>query len=77
MAEKNISSRIVHKHDSEENWLKATNFIPKLGELIVYSPDETYSYSRLKIGDGKTNVNNLPFADGFGETGVIDAGTIT
>jgi hypothetical protein len=53
--------RIVHKHDTEENWLKATNFIPKQGELIIYDVDDTYDYERMKIGDGNTLVNDLPF----------------
>lgn len=61
MAEKNIKSRIVHKHDVELNWNKATNFIPKQGEIIVYDIDSNHSYERIKIGDGVTNVNNLPF----------------
>lgn len=60
--EKNMNSRIQHKHDIEANWLKATNFIPKVGELIIYDPDNNYSYSRFKIGDGITLVNNLAFA---------------
>ena len=60
--EKNVNSRIQHKHDTETNWLKATNFMPKIGELIIYDPDNNYTYSRFKIGDGKTSVNNLPFA---------------
>lgn len=63
MAEKNIASRIVHKHDTEANWLKATSFIPKQGEIIVYDADSTYSYERFKIGDGTTVVSSLPFAD--------------
>ena len=37
--EKNISSRIINKHDTEINWNKATNFIPKAGEIIVYDRD--------------------------------------
>lgn len=61
MAEKNIKSRIVHKHDVELNWNKAINFIPKQGEIIVYDIDSNHSYERIKIGDGMTNVNNLPF----------------
>lgn len=61
--EKNINSRIQHKHDTEANWNKATNFIPKQGELIVYDIDENYDYQRIKIGDGVTNVNELPFWD--------------
>lgn len=62
MAEKTLSTRIIHKHDVESNWLLATNFIPKQGELIVYDIDSNYSYERLKIGDGVKNVNALPFA---------------
>jgi hypothetical protein len=62
MAEKNINSRIVNKHDTETNWLKATNFTPKDGEIIIYDKDNNYNYTRIKIGDGETNVNNLPFA---------------
>ena len=62
MSEKNINTRIVHKHDTEENWNKATNFTPKQGELIVYDKDSTYDYERFKIGDGITNINDLPFA---------------
>lgn len=62
MAEtKTLNSRIVHKHDTEANWLKATTFIPKKGELIVYDIDATHDYERIKMGDGETLVNNLPF----------------
>lgn len=60
--EKNIQTRIQHKHDIEANWLKATNFIPKAGELIIYDVDATHTEPRLKIGNGTTTVNNLPFA---------------
>lgn len=62
MIEKNIKSRITHKHDTEVNWQLAINFTPKQGEIIVYDIDENYSYERFKIGDGISNVNNLPFA---------------
>lgn len=34
--EKNIKSRVVNKHDLEINWEKATTFIPKQGEIIIY-----------------------------------------
>ena len=29
MVEKIINTFIIHKHDTEENWNKATHFIPK------------------------------------------------
>lgn len=56
-----LKSRIVNKHDVESNWLLATNFTPMKGELIIYDPDETHPMARCKIGDGKTNINNLSF----------------
>ena len=63
MSEKTLKSRIVHKHDIEANWQLATNFSPLEGEIIIYDPDENFSYSRVKVGDGTTNVNNLKFID--------------
>lgn len=61
MTEKNLNVRIINKHDTEENWVKATNFVPKQGELIVYDIDATHPHERFKIGDGVTFVNDLPF----------------
>lgn len=68
MAEKNMKARIVHKHDTASNWEKATGFIPKKGEIIVYDIDDNYAYERIKIGDGTQNVNALPFATDALET---------
>lgn len=62
MAEKTLNTRIQQKHDIEANWLKATNFIPKAGEIIVYDADAAHPFPRIKIGDEKTLVNELPFA---------------
>ena len=55
------NKRIIHKHDIEANWLKATGFIPKDGEIIVYDADAAHSHPRVKIGDGATAINALPF----------------
>lgn len=64
--EKKITSRIQQKHDVAANWAKATNFIPKKGEIIIY--DAEYNTSgvettpvRFKIGNGSATVNALPF----------------
>ena len=68
-----LKTRVQLKSDTEENWNKvgpkegSPGFIPLLGELIIYTSDDTHSFSRLKVGDGNTNVVSLPF---------IDAGTI-
>lgn len=60
---KDIYGRVQQKHDTEANWIKATNFTPNAGEIIVYDPDGICTYARIKIGDGNTNVNNLPFVN--------------
>ena len=68
-----LKTRVQLKSDTEENWNKAgpkagsAGFVPLSGELIVYTSDDAHPFSRLKVGDGMTNVVNLPF---------IDAGTI-
>lgn len=71
--EKTISSRVIHKHDTEANWNKAVNFIPKQGELIIYDRDSNYAYERAKIGDGVTKVSALPFANESADRATSDA----
>lgn len=56
-----VKTRIQLKYDTEAHWNKAKNFCPLKGELIIYSTDEAHPFSRLKVGDGMTNVINLPF----------------
>ena len=56
--EKTITTRVQMKTDTASNWEKATNFTPKKGEIIVYSGNPP----RIKVGDGTTKVNALPFA---------------
>lgn len=63
MAQKQLNGRLVNKHDVEANWAKATAFTPMKGELIIYDIDTTYNYERIKVGDGVTKVNDLPFAN--------------
>lgn len=47
------------KVEKSEDWFKAKNFTPKKGEIVVYKDDEI----RFKIGDGVTNINDLPFTN--------------
>ena len=53
-----IKTTIVNRHDKKENWEKNPNFIPQLGEIVIY---EDIGNGRFKIGDGKTSISNLPF----------------
>ena len=61
MAENTLKARLQMKSDTEANWIKAVNFTPKKGEIIVYLADETHFSPRIKIGNGSSNVNDLPF----------------
>ena len=68
-----IPARVQFKHHTESDWIKTVYqdfennillekpFIPMAGEPIVYDPDESNGQIRYKIGDGQTNVVNLPF----------------
>ncbi len=57
-----IKSTAVVKIDSEENWNKAINYIPDQFTIIVYEYQDRSP--RLKIGDGKHKVCELPFLNG-------------
>lgn len=72
--EKQINARMQQKHATEANWLKSVYingikenglkehpFIPMQAEIIIFDKDENYTYERFKIGDGVTNVIDLPF----------------
>lgn len=54
---------LQHLHDTAANWDTKPDFIPEAAEIVVYDADNTTSYARLKIGDGKTTLKNLPFID--------------
>lgn len=55
-----IKENTLIKKDTSINWNKAKNFIPKEKEIIIYSD---FNPNGIKIGDGKTKVNDLPFVD--------------
>lgn len=57
MANKTFQGRMVQKHDTKANWDKALNFVPLLGEIIIYD-----DLNDFKIGDGVTKIGELKFA---------------
>lgn len=85
MAEKSLQARIQNKCDLTANWEKATNFVPKKGEIIVYSDGGGTGIPKMKVGDGATKVGSLKFADegqylplaGGKLTGPLSRGAIT
>lgn len=76
MAEKSLQARIQNKIDLTANWEKATNFIPKKGEIIVYSDGGGTGIPKMKVGDGTTKVGSLKFAD-EGQYLPLAGGTLT
>ena len=69
-----INPRIQFKRDSTANWNAARGFVPLAGEVIVYNDYKLISKEidgvvqnvnlpGVKIGDGQTYVQDLPFLD--------------
>ena len=52
-------SNATVKVDTFENWSKAINYIPDSFTIIVYEFEN--ESPKVKIGDGKTKINDLPF----------------
>ena len=53
MTETLLKSRIVHKHDIEANWQKASGFYPKQGEIIVYDVEVDKDGNAIMVPDGE------------------------
>ena len=70
-----IKTRIQLKNDTEANWNKARNFVPLLGEVIIYRADEDHASPRLKVGDGTTYVVDLPFITANSNNNYVLQGT--
>ena len=67
--EKILKARFKQKINTAENWKKAgdNGFIPLDGEIIYYR-DAKGADGKVycKVGDGVTNINNLPFYENIG-----------
>lgn len=82
----NMKARVSLLHKTEADWNKLPDFIPYPGELIIFDTDAQYDYVRLKLGNGKTKLKDLPFfidaaittyVDKHQYDEVIDCGRIT
>ena len=69
-----VNSRIQNKRDTTLHWNQARGFIPLAGEAIIYTDYKTIRKEvdgemknvfvpGVKIGDGQTYVQDLPFVD--------------
>lgn len=87
MSNKAVKTRIQSKHGLEKDWLRATNFKPLSGEMIIYDPQVTdeqrtledgtllpvVKTPRFKVGNGTDVVSDLPFASVIREGGAEGA----
>ena len=58
---KQLKGKTLFKHETEQDWLQS-NYVPSLGEKVLYDPDFYYSFTRVKYGDGIHTVKELPFS---------------
>lgn len=58
-----LKTRMAQKADTAENWAKVNDFRPLLGEIVVYLFEEE-NLIKIKVGDGKTLIQDLPFLKG-------------
>ena len=79
---KQVKGKIIFKHQTAAEWDLSNNgagaqYVPDVGERILYDPDETHPYTREKFGDGEHIVKDLPFSnpsniiDGNGTNSVL------
>ena len=64
------TTRIILKNGTESDWNKVATFIPYVGEMIVYNPDQLHPFTRVKVGDGVHLPRDLPFIDAGSVGGV-------
>lgn len=55
-----MKARISNLYKTEAEW-NELDFIPFSGEIIIYAPDQQYTYARIKVGDGASSISSLPF----------------
>ena len=67
---KTIKARLRVKHDTTANWNAAIGFVPKAGEVIVYTDYKSYEKDGqtvyepgIKIGTGNAYVQDLRFCN--------------
>lgn len=59
-----INAKVLMERDTTANWNRHIDFIPQLGEAIIYTDYKIKNgtvYPGLKIGDGLAYLIDLPF----------------
>lgn len=61
--DKEYKLKSVPFHGTAAEW-ENSDYIPKLGEIIIYDAETANESAKIKIGDGISFARNLPFASG-------------
>lgn len=61
------------KYETPENWEKAKNYIPKKGDILIYTMND--HTAKMKLGDGVHTPNDLPFIGQ--QEWKVESGTLT
>ena len=69
---KQVKGKIIFKHQTAAEWDNSNNgagaqYVPDVGERVLYDPDVEHPYTREKFGDGVHIVKDLPFSVGIVE----------
>lgn len=56
-----MKARVSQLHKTAAEWAKFANWVPEAGEFVIYDPDSTIKYARIKVGDGKRKLSELEF----------------
>ena len=60
-----VTAELITTHDTPDNWAQESvkDFVPAQGRFIVYDETDESKPSRVKIGNGKSSIADLPFMD--------------
>ena len=72
MAQKVLDARVKNKCATSEEWEGVPSFIPLKGEIVIYS-----DLNKMKVGDGETELHELPFIDAGSASHATTAGSAT
>lgn len=73
---KEVKTKVIFKHELEVHWI-LSSYVPEKGEMVIYDKEvdaegnvlqhpenrQPFLYDRIKFGDGKLSVKDLPFVD--------------
>jgi hypothetical protein len=58
-----INLSAANRYETDEYWEQHPNCVLAEGEIAFYDINENLESRRMKVGDGKTPIKDLPFFD--------------